>query len=57
MKSIQKKNDHNIDQLKTYMQLPVEKKMEYLEQLNKFLDLATPLKNKKIWKRLKTMGW
>lgn len=43
-------NDEN---LKRYMALPVEKKFEYLEQMNIFLDLAMPDKNKEIAKKLK----
>ena len=43
----------NDDDLKRYIALPVEKKFEYLEEMNVFLDLAMPEKNKEIAKKLK----
>lgn len=50
-------DQHNLDELKKYMDLPAKDKLDYLEELNKFLDTATPEKNKIIWRKLKKMGW
>ena len=51
------KAEYDIEALKRYMRLSAKKKLEYLEELNKFLSIATPEKNKKIWRKLKDMGW
>jgi hypothetical protein len=41
------------DQLRKYMLLTPKEKLDYLEELTKFLNAATPEKNKKIWEKLK----
>lgn len=51
------KSEYDIEALKRYMKLSAKEKLEYLEELNKFLSIAIPEKNKKIWKKLKDMGW
>ena len=57
MKSNKTSNNFELDEIKRYMQLPAKKKLEYLEELNRFLSLAMPEKNKKIWRKLRELGW
>lgn len=47
----------NDEDLKRYMKLPVEKKFEYLEEMNKFLNEAMPKENKEIAKKLREEGF
>ena len=47
----------NDEDLKRYIALSVEKKMEYLEEMNRFLNEAMPLENKKIAKKLREEGF
>ncbi len=49
--------DPEVEKLKRFMILSPKEKLEYLEELNRFLSLAMPEKNKKIWKKLKELGW
>ena len=57
------KNEENIDEyfdiedLKRYMSLSVEKKLNYLEEINRFLMEAMPAESKKAWEELKRQGW
>lgn len=57
MKQTVKKDEYDLETLKIYMRLPAVEKLKHLEELNKFLILATPPKSKKIWQKLKKMGW
>ena len=47
----------NDEDLKRYIDLSPEKKLEYLEKMNQFLSAAVPLKNKKISKKLREEGF
>ena len=47
----------NDEDLKRYMALPAEKKMEYLEEMNQFLNEAMPQENKEIAKKLREEGF
>lgn len=47
----------NDDDLKRYIDLSPEKKFEYLEEMNKFLNAAMPAKNKEIAKKLREEGF
>ncbi len=47
----------NDDDLKRYMNLSVEKKFEYLEEINKFFNAAMPKENKEIARRLREEGY
>jgi len=49
--------EYKKDDLIKFIKLSPKKKLEYLEKLNKFLHIATPKKNKKIWEILKSNGW
>lgn len=56
---ISPENDSDIDleDLQYFMSLSVEKKLEFLEQLQKFLSETMPQENKDIWERLKQEGF
>lgn len=41
------------DQLKRYMALPAEWKLEWLEEINQFLYEAMPPENRKIWEKFR----
>lgn len=47
----------NDEDLKRYIDLPLEKKLEYLEEMNKFLDAVMPEENKKIARKLREEGF
>ena len=47
----------NIEDLKRYMALSVEKKLVYLQEINRFLLEAMPHGSKKAWEELKKAGW
>ena len=56
------KNEQNDDEyfdvkdLKRYMSLSVEEKLNYLEEINNFLVEVMPMKSKKAWEELKKAG-
>ena len=45
------------ERLRQFIALSPEKKMECLEEFNKFLDALTPEKSKKIQKKLREQDW
>ena len=47
----------DIEDLKRYMSLSVEEKLNYLEEINSFLAEVMPIKSKKAWEELKKIGW
>ncbi len=47
----------DVEDLKRYMSLSVEEKLNYLEEMNSFLKEAMPVENKRAWEELKKMGW
>ena len=54
------KNDDeyfDVEDLKRYMSLSVEKKLNYLEEINSFLAEVMPMNSKKAWEELKKSGW
>ena len=57
------KHEENVDEyfdiedLKRYMSLSVEEKLNYLEEINRFLIEAMPAESKKAWEELKRQGW
>lgn len=59
MKDMNKIKDEyiNDEDLKRYIDLTPEKKLEYLEKMNQFLNEAMPLKNKEIAKKLREEGF
>lgn len=57
---IRKKNKNEgycTEDLKSYIALPLRQKLQWLENMNHFLDRLMPPKNKKIWQRLKEKGF
>lgn len=50
-------NYYSIQDLKDYMKLPVSRKLECLEEMNKFLNAFTTEETKKIQKKLREEGW
>lgn len=50
-------NYYNIEDIKSYMKVPLSKKFEFLEEMNKFLDEITPKESKKISRKLKEQGY
>ena len=50
-------NQYNPVELKAYMALPAEKKLQFLEQMNTFFLKAMPSKSKTTWEKLKAKGW
>jgi hypothetical protein len=49
--------DFDIEDIKRYMGLSVEKKLKYLEEMNNFFMEAMPQESKNAWERLKQTGW
>ena len=49
--------DFDIEDIKRYMGLSVEKKLNYLEEINNFFMEAMPQESKNAWERLKQTGW
>lgn len=47
----------DIEDLKRYMSLSVEEKLNYLEEINSFLAKVMHMKSKKAWEELKKIGW
>ena len=58
MKNKNKNKDEyiNDEDLKRYIDLSPEKKLEYLEKMNQFLNAAVSPENKKIAKKLREEG-
>lgn len=50
-------NYYKIEDIKLYMNVPISKKLEFLEEMNKFLDGFMPKESKKIREKLKEQGW
>ena len=49
--------DPEIEDLRFFSGLSAEKKLEFLEQLQDFLNQAMPPENKKMWEQLKEEGF
>jgi|WetSurMetagenome_2_1015567.scaffolds.fasta_scaffold1772633_1 hypothetical protein len=49
--------DFDIEDIKRYINISVEKKLNYLEEINDFFNETIPQKNKDTWKMLKQEGW
>ena len=41
------------EQLLKYLQVPIEQRLEWLEEANRFLDAATPAAAREIWQRFR----
>lgn len=49
--------ERDVEQLKAFMALSAEEKLQHLEQLNAFLQQAMPVKCKEAWEKLKQQGF
>lgn len=52
-----KLEEPDIEDLRVFSRMTAEKKLEFLEQLQDFLNVAMPPENKKLWERLKQEGF
>ena len=52
-----RKNEYSVEDLKSYMALPVRDKLRLIEQMNRFFNRFMPAKSKKIWKKLQQKGF
>jgi len=50
-------DDQELEELKRHMALSAEEKLNYLEEINDFMNKAMPASSKEIWQRLKQEGW
>ena len=59
MKKTKNKKDEmfNLADIKAYMAMPAEDKLDWLEETAGFLRKITPAASKKIWEKLKTKGF
>lgn len=49
--------EFDVEDLKYYMKLTPEQKLNYLEKLVRFLDEITPREAKENWQKLKALGY
>ena len=49
--------DHDLKDMKLYMNLPAKEKLKRLEEMNAFFLKTMSLKTRKIWTKLKRQGW
>ncbi len=49
--------ERDVEQLKAFMALSAEEKLQHLEQLNAFLQQAMPVKCIEAWEKLKQQGF
>ena len=49
--------EYDIKDLKRYMKLSAKEKLNYLEDVNIFLNKAMTAESKNIWEKLKRSGW
>ena len=54
---LREEEDFDVENLRYFSKLSAEKKLEFLEQLQEFLNQAMPKENKKLWERLKEEGF
>ena len=48
---------YSIEELKTYMNVSVSKKLDFLEEMNQLLDSIKPQKSKQFEEKLRQEGW
>ena len=48
---------YSIEELRTYMNVSVSKKLDFLEEMNQFLDSIKPKKSKQFEEKLRQKGW
>ena len=50
-------NYYSFEDIEAYMKLPISRKLECLEEMNKFLNALMPLESKKIAEKLREEGY
>lgn len=50
-------NYYSIEELKTYMNVSVSRKLDFLEEMNQFLDSIKPTRSKQFEEKLRQEGW
>lgn len=50
-------NYYSLKELKSYMKVPVSKKLDFLEEMSQFLDSIKPKLSKEIEEKLKQEYW
>ena len=50
-------NYYNIEDLKSYMKVPVSKKLDFMVEMNEFLDSLKSEKTKKLEEKIRQEGW
>lgn len=56
-RKIQTNDLYNLEEIKSFMKMPAEKKLEFLEETYLSLYKLIPKKAKRIWEKLKTYGF
>lgn len=56
MSGAAQQTEFDIESLRAFMALSAKEKLEFLEELNRFLAAAMPEKSKKIWDELRANG-
>lgn len=54
---VEQNDDYNIDDLLKYKKLPVSKKIDYLDEMNEFLEKLVPQDRQRRWEELKRKGF
>jgi len=50
-------NYYSIEELRSYMKVPLSKKLDFLEEMNQFLNSIKPKVSKELEEKLKQEGW
>ena len=50
-------NYYRIEDLKSYMKVPVSKKLDFIAEMNEFLDSFKSEKTKKLEEKIRQEGW
>ena len=50
-------NYYKFEDIELYMKLPISRKLECLEEMNRLLNALMPMKSKKIAEELRQEGW
>lgn len=55
--TLQTEEEFDLERIKHFISLPVRKKLQYIEDLQGFLQRTMPERSKKIWEKLKKEGF
>lgn len=56
MSGAEQPSEFDLEFFKAYQALSAKEKLEYLEELNRFLDAAMSEESKRVWKELRVRG-